>query len=52
MNNKVIIKFHINDHDYLEAVIPCKLEEIYRYEEVKIFLNLQFKKYCLFEKEI
>lgn len=45
------IKFKINDKEYIEVVLQCKLQDIYRFEEIEIIFNDKNKKYTLFEKD-
>lgn len=49
MNNN--IRFEIECNQYVEILLPCDLGDIYRFEEIEIYLNCDSKRCVLYEKD-
>ena len=43
------IKFNISEDTYIEILLSCKIEELYRCEEVEIFFYQNNKSYLIFK---
>lgn len=43
------IKLNISSTSFIEIVLPCKLEDLYRYEDIEIFFIYEGKNYSVFK---